>query len=121
MQEIENPSLEQMRAFLETSQEVQFHAEGRVRHLRLGGSDGRSKGAVHAFCRPVNYKRRFLARKVQWPAPSARTHTCPTTICCVFLAGTDRRVRGVCHLTNVSGLTKRRTARGSCTRHRVAA
>lgn len=30
MQEIENPSLEQIRAFLETSQEVQFHAEGRA-------------------------------------------------------------------------------------------
>jgi len=30
MQEIENPSLEQIRAFLEASQEVHFHAEGRA-------------------------------------------------------------------------------------------
>lgn len=30
MQEIENPTLEQIRAFLETSQEVHFHAEGRA-------------------------------------------------------------------------------------------
>lgn len=30
MQEIENPSLEQIRAFLESSQEVHFHAEGRT-------------------------------------------------------------------------------------------
>ena len=30
MQEIENPSLEHIRAFLESSQEVQFHAEGRA-------------------------------------------------------------------------------------------
>lgn len=30
MQEIENPSLEQVRAFLETSQDVRFHAEGRA-------------------------------------------------------------------------------------------
>ena len=30
MQEMENPSLEQIQAFLETSQEVHFHAEGRV-------------------------------------------------------------------------------------------
>jgi hypothetical protein len=29
-QEIENPSPEQIRAILETSQEVQFHAEGRA-------------------------------------------------------------------------------------------
>ncbi len=30
MQEIENPSLEQIQAFLESSQEVHFHAEGRA-------------------------------------------------------------------------------------------
>ena len=30
MQEIENPGLEQIAAFLVSSQEVQFHAEGRA-------------------------------------------------------------------------------------------
>ena len=59
MQEIENPSLEQMRAFLEGSQEVHFHAEGRadiyawvdrtLRQQRYAKQSRETKGLVRRF------------------------------------------------------------------------
>ena len=68
MQEIENPSLEQIQAFLEASQEVQFHAERRQdiyawveRTLRqqdypkLSRSD---KGLVHRYVRKMTGRSR---------------------------------------------------------------
>ena len=59
MQEIENPSLEQMQAFLEGSQEVHFHAEGRadiyawvertLRQQRYAKRSRETKGLVRRY------------------------------------------------------------------------